>query len=241
MPALAAGETHCAMSSLRVGGLVPLTTIDYPGELAAVIFCQGCPWRCRYCQNAELIDPDASSLIPWADCLDFLRRRRGLLDAVVFSGGEPTLQGALAQAMREARGLGFKIGLHTAGIYPGRLAKLIHLLDWVALDIKALPADYPAITGVPGSGEAAWQSLSLLQRSGIELEVRTTLMPGWGPDDLGAIAAELARCGVRHYVVQACNREHVLDPTLPARTTPVETMAANIDPADFACFSLRGH
>ncbi|RKT43586.1 pyruvate formate lyase activating enzyme [Thiocapsa rosea] len=226
---------------MRIGGFVPLTTIDYPGELAAVVFCQGCPWRCGYCHNSALIDPSAAPIIAWPEVHAFLERRRGLLDAVVFSGGEPTLQSALAAAMTEVRGLGFKVGLHTAGPAPERLARLLHLLDWVALDIKALPEDYPAITGVPRSGDAAWESLALIQASGVTLEVRTTAMPDWTARDLAALAAALAQKGVRRYAVQACDTRHALDPRLAPPRIPLAQLAAAIDPASFDRFLLRGH
>ncbi len=165
-------------AALRVGGLTPMTSLDYPGELAAVVFCQGCPWRCRYCHNGHLLPTQAADPIPWVGVRRFLEHRRGLLDAVVFSGGEPSLQAALPAALAEIRGLGFKTGLHTAGPYPSRLARALPHLDWVGLDIKALPEDYPRITGVPGSGERAWASLSLLLAARIKLEVRTTPLPG---------------------------------------------------------------
>lgn len=225
---------------LRIGGLVPLTTIDYPGELAAVVFCQGCAWRCRYCQNGALIDPTAETAMRWPAVRGFLERRRGLLDAVVFSGGEPTLQTALAPAMAEVRDLGFKVGLHTAGSAPRRLAGILPLLDWIALDIKALPAGYEAITGVEGSGEAAWESLSLIQAAGVPLEVRTTVMPQWTAEDLKSLAGALARTGVRDYAVQACDTRHTLDPLLSPPKIPFSRLAAAIDADLFSRFILRG-
>ncbi len=209
--------TAAGYHELRVGGLTRLTTVDYPGELAAVVFCQGCPWRCRYCHNGHLLASGAGMLIPWAEVRTFLEDRRGLLDAVVFSGGEPTLQPSLGAAMREVRALGFKVGLHTSGAYPSRLKALLPLLDWVGLDIKALPADYPAITGVPSSGERAWESLGSLLASGVALEVRTTPLPGKDrPEDLAALRACLAGLGVREHRVQTCRIDHMLDPTLVA-------------------------
>ncbi|WP_373506618.1 anaerobic ribonucleoside-triphosphate reductase activating protein [Thiocapsa sp.] len=225
---------------LRIGGFVPLTTIDYPGELAAVVFLQGCPWRCCYCQNGALIDPSAKPVIAWSQIRAFLKRRRGLLDAVVFSGGEPTLQSALPEAMIEVRELGFKVGLHTAGPAPKRLARLLPLLDWVALDIKAMPEDYPAITGISRSGETAWESLSLIQASGVALEVRTTALPHWTARDLAALAVLLAEKGVRRYAVQACETRNALDPLLPSSPIPLAQLAAAIDPASFEGFLLRG-
>jgi pyruvate formate lyase activating enzyme len=161
----------------RVGGLAPLTTIDFPGRLAAVVFFQGCPWRCVYCHNPHLIPANAPPALAWEDALAFLERRRGLLDGVVFSGGEPTLQAALPEAMREVRALGFQVALHTAGMYPERLAAVLPLVDWVGLDIKAPRAAYPRITGAPCAGDAVFESLSLILAAGVEHELRCTWPP----------------------------------------------------------------
>ena len=206
------------VESLPIGGLTPLTTVDYPGELSAVLFCQGCPWRCRYCHNGHLLPAGSDDQIPWTKVHDFLERRIGLLDAVVFSGGEPTLHSALPAAMEQVRSMGFKIGLHTAGPYPDRLRRLLPYLDWVGLDIKALPDDYPQITEVPGSGTKAWESLRLLLETDIEFEIRTTLMPGWSREaDIRPLVDALTEAGVRHHVLQRCRTETTLDPSLGAR------------------------
>ena len=146
--------------ALRLGGMTPLTTIDFPGRLAAVLYCQGCPWRCGYCHNPELLDATAARALPWAQALAFLESRRGLLDGVVFSGGEPTLQAGLGAALNAVRSLGLQTALHTGGMYPERLAALLPQLDWVGLDIKAPPQRYNAITATPGSGARAWESCS---------------------------------------------------------------------------------
>lgn len=200
---------------LRIGGITPLTTVDFPGELSAVLFCQGCPWRCRYCHNGHLIPTECGDPIPWTEVCEFLERRVGLLDAVVFSGGEPTLQSALPAAMGQIGSMGFKIGLHTAGPYPNRLRPLLPHLDWVGLDIKALPDDYPQITGVPGSGQRSWESLRLLLDKDIALEVRTTLMPGWSrEEDVQPLVSELAAAGVRTHVLQRCRTDSTFDPSV---------------------------
>lgn len=201
--------------SLTVGGLVPMTTVDYPDRLAAVIFCQGCPLRCRYCHNPDLLPRRGESAVAWEEILEFLDSRRGLLDAVVFSGGEPTLQQALPEAVDAVRGMGFQIGLHTAGIYPERLQRLLPSLDWVGLDIKALPEAYTSLTGVPGSGDLAWRSARLLAKSGVPHEIRTTFHPALmsqeHKDRLRNAVSELG--SVRH-VWQACRTGHCLDPHL---------------------------
>lgn len=203
------------MNGLQVGGFTPLTTLDYPGELAAVVFCQGCPWRCRYCHNPDLLDRRCTTRPGWDGVLSVLQRRRGLLDAVVFSGGEPTLQPGLADAMSAVRQLGFKVGLHSAGCYPDRLARVLPLVDWVGLDIKALPDDYPALTGVAGSGGRAWRSLQLLVASGVDHEVRVTVHDALLPrSKLTALLARLVTAGVGPIALQACQWRRVLDSTL---------------------------
>lgn len=190
-------------ASLQVGGLTPLTTTDFPGQLAAVVFCQGCPWQCGYCHNPHLIPRNSETVQDWAEVMAFLRRRQGLLDAVVFSGGEPTLQSGLVDACREVRELGFKLGLHSAGTYPERLAEILPEFDWVGMDIKAPFGDYERTTGVPGSGERARESLLHLLDSGIAHEVRTTVHPDlMNQESIIALARELATLGVRRYVLQ---------------------------------------
>lgn len=227
---------------LRIGGLTPLSTSDWPGMLAAVVFCQGCPWRCGYCHNPDLITPRSDSEIPWAEVLAFLRRRQGLLDGVVFSGGEPTLQAGLVDAMREVRTLGFKIGLHTGGAYPQHLAAVLPLVDWVGLDVKAGFADYARITGVPGSGERALAGLQQVLESGVAYEVRTTVHPTLLND--GAVtdlARDLAARGVKHYVIQAFRSQGCQDDFLnqhATRTQPLPAVCAAV--ADlFEDFTVR--
>jgi pyruvate formate lyase activating enzyme len=162
---------------LTIGGLTPFTTIDYPGKLAAVVFCQGCPWRCGYCHNQHLLVLGQPEAVSWQEVSRFLEQRRGLLDAVVFSGGEPTLQPNLAQAIATVRQMGFLTGLHTAGPFPERLAACLPLLDWVGMDLKAPFDCYDTITGVPGSGKAAEQSAELVRSSSVTHQFRTTVDP----------------------------------------------------------------
>lgn len=165
-----------AGAHIVVGGLTPLSSTDWPGRLAATVFCQGCAWSCPYCHNAAL-RPFGAGERPWAEVLAWLTTRQGLLEAVVFSGGEPLLQPGLAQALGEARGLGFKTGLHTSGMDPQALARVLPLCDWVGLDLKAPRAAYQRITGVAGSADAAWESLGLARASGVAFELRSTWHP----------------------------------------------------------------
>ncbi|WP_066098058.1 anaerobic ribonucleoside-triphosphate reductase activating protein [Xanthomonas massiliensis] len=189
---------------IRIAGLVPLTSLDLPGRLAAVLFLQGCPWRCSYCHNPHLQPARAAPGPDFAAVLDFLRRRRGLLDGVVFSGGEPTLQPRLARAVAAVRALGFQTALHTAGMYPRRLAAVLPHLDWVGLDIKAPAALHAAVVGRAHGAAPALRSLQLLQDSGVDYECRTTWSPTLYPEAaLVELARGLAARGVRRWVLQA--------------------------------------
>jgi anaerobic ribonucleoside-triphosphate reductase activating protein len=220
-------------AAFHVGGLVRFTTTDYPGKLAAVVFAQGCPWRCGYCHNPHLLPPRGADEYDWAQVLAWLDTRKGLLDAVVFSGGEPTLQPGLIEAMRAVRARGFALGLHTGGIYPRRLAELIGLVDWVGLDIKAPIAAYAKVTGVASSGLAAFASLDLLQRAGVALEIRTTVHPVLTPPrELLELARELAECGTRSWVLQMFRpigcANHALIETAPAGARLVDELLAEL-------------
>jgi pyruvate formate lyase activating enzyme len=202
-------------SRLRVGGFTPLSTCDWPGRLAATVFCQGCPLRCGYCHNPDLIPFRAPTSLGWEDVISVLRRRRGLLDAVVFSGGEPTAQPAVADAMREVREAGLLIGLHTSGAYPRRLRRLLPLVDWVGLDVKAPPRLYEAVSGSKAVVARMWESLDLLREYGTAFEVRTTLHPALDPEALLELAVLL---GEREVPTAALQTRHDADPMKVRRT-----------------------
>jgi pyruvate formate lyase activating enzyme len=190
-------------AELRVGGLARLSTCDWPGELVATVFCQGCPWSCGYCHNPHLIPPGSAQEIDWRDVLSFLESRRGLLDGVVFSGGEPTLQAALPEAMRTVRALGFRVGLHSAGPYPERLAAVLPLVDWIGFDVKAPFDDYARITGVPGSGVKARASLLRVLASGVDCDIRTTVHGALlDRPDLARLSSELGRLDIHNHRLQ---------------------------------------
>ncbi|HEY0825971.1 MAG TPA: anaerobic ribonucleoside-triphosphate reductase activating protein [Ramlibacter sp.] len=210
-----------ACERLRIGGLTRWTSIDFPGRLAAVVFLQGCPWRCGYCHNPELLDAGGEGALSWQEVRAFLESRRGLLDGVVFSGGEPTLQAGLAAALDEVRAMGFATALHTGGMYPRRLAALLPRLDWVGLDIKGPWERIDAITQSHGSAERVKESLAHLLASGVAHECRTTWHEGlFGVPELHALAAELAALGVERWALQQCRgaggRDRVRDADLSA-------------------------
>lgn len=191
---------------LVIAGLTPMSSCDWPGRLVATLFLQGCPWRCTYCHNHSILDPRAPGQVEWSQVRDLLVRRVGLLDGVVFSGGEPTRQPALVEAMREVRDAGFGVGLHTGGAYPRRLEALLPLVDWVGFDVKAPRQLYRAIVRVGGETTAADQafaSLRMVLDAGVDVQVRTTVDPTvLSDDDVRALTDELHALGVREHVLQ---------------------------------------
>jgi pyruvate formate lyase activating enzyme len=149
-----------------------------------------------------------------------LSRRRGLLDGVVFSGGEPCSDATLPWMIDAVRALGYKVGLHTAGIYPRQLQGLLDRLDWVGLDVKSLPAGYAALTGRRYSSAPVWTSLELLLNWGGDFECRTTWSPNWLKEsELLDLAQELAHRGVQNYAVQGYREAAVAVTDMPSTAT----------------------
>lgn len=225
----ASGRTAPGPQTLPIAGLTALSSCDWPGRLVATAFLQGCPWRCTYCHNPDLLDPRAPGTVPWTQVSDLLARRGGLLDGLVFSGGEPTMHQGLVAAAQEVRAGGFGVGLHTAGAYPRRLGALLPLVDWVGLDIKA-PLDlYAAVTGIGASGRTAFASLRLVLDAGVDVQVRTTVDPAvMTSDDVARLGAALADLGVRDHVLQTVRRPEESGPLvgIGASHTPISTTAA---------------
>lgn len=203
-------ETLCR--TIRVGGLVPFSATDYPGLFSAVLFVQGCPWRCGYCHNPHLQPRDTEHAVSWYEVMDLLQRRRGLIDAVVFSGGEPTIDPQLHSAISDVRSLGYRIGLHTGGIYPDRLAEVLPMIDWIGLDVKAPFDRYDTVTQISRSSLPALRSLEMILAHGTEFECRTTLHPSLlSPDDILRLAKSLADMEVKNYALQLFRKQGCSD------------------------------
>ena len=191
---------------MNIGGLLPFTMIDFPGKLSAVIFTQGCPLRCPYCHNPELQNPAIQTDVSWSQVMELLEKRQKLLDGVVFSGGEPLLQPNIKNAIEQVKDLGFSIALHTSGAYPDRLDDILHLVDWIGLDIKAPFDKYDQASGTAITfemGKKAEKSLDLILKAGKSLEVRTTTDPRIvSKTDILNLAKVLSTKGVQTYALQ---------------------------------------
>ena len=209
--------------SLQIAGLVPMSTVDWPDHLTATVFTQGCPWSCFYCHNRDLIPVRTPGTVSWDEVRSLLARRRGLLDGVVLTGGEALRQDALADAAAEVREMGFQVGLHTAGMYPARLRDLVAagLVDWVGLDVKALPEHYEQVVGRPNAAQRVRQSLQVLldamsgagpgsegEGAAPDFEVRTTVIPGdVTAEDAYEVACRVHEAGAPVYALQQARGE----------------------------------
>lgn len=172
-----------------IGGVEKLTLIDFPGKLSAIIFTQGCNFRCQFCYNPLLVMPIGDiklryqkdhSAIPESDLFAFLESRRGKLDAVVVSGGEPTLHHDLPEFLAKIKALGYAIKLDSNGTNPEMLEKVISagLVDYLAMDIKAPLDKYEQVVACPVDTDKIVKSIAVIKSSGVPYEFRTTMVPG---------------------------------------------------------------
>lgn len=172
-----------------IGGIQWTTLLDYPGHMAAVVFAAGCNFRCPFCHNPELVLPELVSQMDTSLDESFfteLEERRGFLDAVVISGGEPTLQPDLPQVLARIKDLGYLIKLDTNGAQSALLQQAIEdeLVDFVAMDIKAPPNVYDELSGVSVDVATIEGSIAIIKRLAPRYEFRTTAAPGLSRDDL---------------------------------------------------------
>jgi len=204
---------------MLIGGLQKLTLIDYPGKIACTVFTVGCNFRCPFCHNPELIDPSKfklSEIIEEKSFFDFLNARRGLLDGVCITGGEPTLYSDLPEFIKKIKALGFLVKLDTNGTKPEMLTALIadRLVDCIAMDIKtALKKDlYEKVTGSAVDFENIKKSIEIIMQSGLEYEFRTTVVPGLHTEnDILSIAEEI-RGAKKYYLQQFVAGEKIFNP-----------------------------
>ncbi len=196
---------------MRIGGLQKTTLLDFPGKVSAVVFTQGCNFSCPYCHNPDLTSCREGTCSS-TDALNFLARRRRVLEGVVVTGGEPTLQKGLDDFCLGAKKLGYAIKLDTNGSGPGALRRLLELelLDYVAMDVKAAPRIYPEEIAPGGAGESLVESLALLCSSGVPHEIR---VPCAAPFvDAESFEGILEATGAAPIFLQAVHLERVLSP-----------------------------
>ncbi len=191
---------------MMISGMQKLTLLDYPGKVACTVFTAGCDLRCPFCHNASLALPERErDRLDTQELLAFLKKRRGVLDGVAVTGGEPLLNADIAELLASIKELGYAVKLDTNGTFPARLREVVEkgLVDRVAMDIKAPPEKYAAVTGVPGLDLAQIrESAAYLMICGIDYEFRTTAVrPLHEPADFASIGEWIK--GAKEYYIQA--------------------------------------
>ncbi len=181
---------------MRLGGVQWTTLVDYPGHVAATVFTSGCNFRCPFCHNPELVLPErmtGNSSPDLEKVMEELGRRAGFLEAVVVSGGEPTLQPELPEFLGRIKALGLAVKLDTNGSRPD-VVKTVLVRGWVdhvAMDVKAPLGSYSSMAGVPVDSEKIRRSIELIRDLASSYEFRTTVAPGLSESDLLTLGEEI--------------------------------------------------
>lgn len=208
------------MLLFNIGGIQKTTLIDFPEKIAAIVFTQGCNFRCGYCHNPELLEFKKNGQYSTEDFFDFLKTRKNKLDGVVITGGEPTLQSGLYKFTEKIKSLGFLVKLDTNGTNPIILEKLLknNLLDYIAMDIKAPPKNYNQITGVSVNVQNICKSIEMIIKSSIDYEFRTTVIKSQiSSEDFEKIGQTLQ--GAKKYYLQKFIPSKIYDENLMKQTT----------------------
>lgn len=236
---------------MNIYGLNKTTLLDYPEHLAATIFTGGCNFRCPFCHNAGLVlDPGSQPVITEEEVLQYLKKRRGILQGICITGGEPTLQPDLADFIRKVKALGYLVKLDTNGARPQVLRELLveKLLDYVAMDIKASKENYGKAIGISMAetnvltvqkdmGEKLLQgveeSVELLKNSGIPYEFRTTVVAGiHSIEEFEAIGRWLSGCNA--YYLQAYREgDNILADQVPLQSAGINAQSTRISMESF--------
>ena len=196
---------------MKIKALQKLTLIDYPGHMACTVFVFGCNYRCFYCHNPELIVEENTAEVEQDYFFRFLSDRKGFLDAVCITGGEPTLYSELKDFIRKIKEMGFLVKLDTNGSNPQMMKELIdsRMVDYIAMDIKAPPGRYEEIVKQNVDIEKIKQSVEIIKESGIDYEFRTTVVPELYEKDFAAIGEWLR--GAKSHFLQQFRTHKMLD------------------------------
>ncbi|MDP2172808.1 MAG: anaerobic ribonucleoside-triphosphate reductase activating protein [Candidatus Cloacimonadaceae bacterium] len=202
---------------MKIGGFQKFSLLDYPGQLAAIVFAQGCNFRCPYCHNPQLVDPQRfGTLIREADIFDFLLTRKGKLGAICITGGEPCMQPELIDFVRKLKEMDYLVKIDTNGSFPNLIENLIKadLVDYWAMDVKAPENLYSVISGNEIDTKDIQRSMDLLRGCGKDFEFRTTLFERlFNLHDLSMIQ-QMLKPGDRYYL-QQCRYESNLEELSP--------------------------
>lgn len=204
---------------MQISGLQKTTLLDYPGQVAATVFLGGCNMRCPFCHNMNLVLNSNDSLYSVEEILSFLSSRKGILDGVCITGGEPTLYPELTDFIKDIRNLGFYVKLDTNGTNPSVLDRLIgsRLVDYVAMDIKSSLREYPLVSGVDNiNTDNISQSINLLKKSSTDYEFRTTIIEQYHTEEIINDIGQLLKGAKKYYLQTFVDSDYVPNHSLSA-------------------------
>jgi len=202
------------------GGFEKFTLIDYPSKMASMVYTIGCNFRCPYCHNPELVDETVEHTWSEKEILEFLKKRKGMLDGLVITGGEPTMHKDLPAFVKKVKKLGYLVKLDSNGTNPKMLEQLIRagLVDYIAMDVKAPLSKYKETVSHPVDTQAIRKSIDLIMASEIPYEFRTTLVRALtSPKDIIKIGKEIK--GATRYYLQKFVPTKILNPQFLRKTT----------------------
>ena len=207
---------------MQIGGIQKTSLLDYPDKISAIVFTQGCNFRCGYCHNPELLVMKNIAPFSQDEIFEFLKTRIGKLDAVVITGGEPCLQQDLLKFIKAIKALGFLVKLDTNGSYPQVLNNVLPYVDYVAMDIKAPSGKYLDVTKVNINTHNIEKSINLIMKSGVDYEFRTTVLKNQlNFDDFDEIGKMIN--GAKKYYLQKFVPTKILDAKLINEKTYTDT------------------
>ncbi len=210
---------------MLIHGLQKMTLLDFPGKVACTVFLGGCDFRCPFCHNSDLLDMNAEPVMDDTELLSFLNGRKGLLDGVAFTGGEPLLRPDIADLFRKVKALGYAVKLDTNGTHPDVLLSLIRegLVDYVAMDVKNARERYAETVGRTRPGDSFEDSMTRIEKSIAVLlkglvpyEFRTTVVKEFHDDDSFHGIAEMIKGADRYFLQCFTDRDSVLQGGLSA-------------------------
>ncbi|MDY6933219.1 MAG: anaerobic ribonucleoside-triphosphate reductase activating protein [Spirochaetota bacterium] len=201
---------------MNIKGILKTSLIDYPGKICSVLFTGGCNLRCCYCHNPELAkDSKSLQIYKEEDVLCFLKKRRGLIDGVVLTGGEPTLQNKIDTFIESVKKIPLSIKVDTNGLRPEVIERLLskNLIDYIAIDVKTSPEKYELVTSKRVDFSKIKATIQIVKESGLDFELRTTCVPDLVTiDDFKIIKREIGSVN-KYYLQQFTNRK-TLDSSL---------------------------
>lgn len=198
---------------MKIGGFHKFSLIDYEGKISAIIFTQGCNFRCPFCHNPELVIPELfANTISFDEIQKFLEKRKGIIDAVEFTGGEPLLQDDIAEKIMQIKEMGFLIKLDTNGSFPEVLLELTELVDYIAMDIKAPLEDYSEIAKATIDKTKLFESIEIIKNKAKDYEFRTTLIKGYHNEERIQKMALTINGAKRYFLQKPHLSRNIVDP-----------------------------